>query len=54
MKVILAPPEAEPAVKMKCDCGAEFWTDPAFEENLGFNGKELVAVCPICNKMEQK
>lgn len=53
MKVILAPLECEPAQKVECDCGHKFWVDPCGEENLGFNGKELIPLCPKCGKHEK-
>jgi phage FluMu protein Com len=54
MKLILAPQEAEPSVKLQCDCGEEFWVDPCGEENLVFNGQCLVAKCPKCGKIEDR
>ncbi|HXN74911.1 MAG TPA: hypothetical protein VN855_00280, partial [Candidatus Acidoferrum sp.] len=53
MKVILAPPETVPSCKVECDCGEQFWVDPCGEENLVFNGKELIPKCPKCGREEK-
>ena len=54
MKVLLAPDETVPAVLWVCDCGEEFWTDPCGEENLVWNGKELIEKCPKCGKENER
>ena len=33
---------------MTCDCGHEFDVDACFQENLWYNGVELVEKCPEC------
>lgn len=54
MKVILQLLECNPAVKMECDCKEQFWIDPCDEENLFWDGKELIAKCPKCGKLDDK
>jgi hypothetical protein len=48
MIVIFEPYPGSPPIQMQCSCGEKFWVDPADEENLEFNGSELVEVCPKC------
>lgn len=43
---------SEGLVKFRCACDTEFWTDPCDEENLVFNGDELVAKCPTCGRID--
>jgi hypothetical protein len=54
-KVLDMPPEVEPAQRLKCDCGEEFWVDPCGEENLVWSDKRksLIALCPGCNKINE-
>lgn len=45
--------EEDPAVLLECDmCATVFWVDPCGEENLAFNGKELIPSCPGCGNMD--
>lgn len=53
MKVILTSPDMDPGCQIECDCGEQFWVDPCGEQNLVFNGKELIPKCPKCGKEEK-
>jgi hypothetical protein len=39
----------EPCAIYRC-CGEEFEVDPSTEENLHFNGKQLIPICPKCKQ----
>lgn len=54
MKVILLDDRFPECAEMKCECGEEFWVDACTEENLVFNGKALVEVCPACKKVNER
>lgn len=41
----------EPCGIYRC-CGEEFEVDPATEENLFFNGEQLLPQCPRCGEID--
>lgn len=40
-----------PMARILCDCGEEFEVEPYNEENLVWNGRELVDKCPTCGRI---